>query len=77
MTPCTFSLMNPQEEDKIGTTTLSREYKIKCNSSLFIPRCFNEDIHELRPVLLDGFSPKSLLCVTTYVQLLNNSLLKL
>ena len=38
----TFSLTNLQEEVRIGITTLSRKYAIKCYSSLFIHRSIIE-----------------------------------
>ena len=43
MTTCTFNLINPQEEVRIGTTALIGEYPIKYNSSFSIPRCFIEN----------------------------------
>ena len=62
-----FSFTNLQEEVGIGITTLSREYPLKRNSSLYLKKT-----HESKPVLPDGLSSKSLPVplpiITTYFQ---------
>ena len=72
----TISLTNPQEEVSIGTTTVSRANPVKFNSSFIAHRRFIEKLCDSRSVLPDGFSSKSLLFITTYFQLPNNSLQK-